>query len=160
MALRAGVWGSRIGELVTNEPEDPQFSPPAKKPKPFIVRHGKALLVVLVIVVLMLAFVLYLRQKQAIPAPPRGRNGQNGPVAVAIATAVAGDIQVKIPALGTVTPLATITVRTQITGTLQKIFFTEGQFVHQGDPLAQIDPRPYEAPLSNRRPRPKLRPPM
>jgi membrane fusion protein, multidrug efflux system len=58
-----------------------------------------------------------------------------------------GDIQVKIPALGTVTPLATITVRTQITGTLQKINFTEGQLVHQGDSLALIDPRPYEAAL-------------
>src|SRR5450631_1086689 len=139
--------GSRIGESVTNEQEDPQFLPPAKEPKPFIVRNWKALVVVLVIVVLMIAFVLYLRQKQPIPAPARGRNGQNGPVAVAVATAVAGDIQVKIPALGTVTPLATITVRKQITGTLQKIFFTEGQFVHQGDALAQIDPRPYEAAL-------------
>jgi len=46
-----------------------------------------------------------------------------------------------------VTPLATVTVRTQITGTLQKILFTEGQFVHQGDSLAQIDARPYEAAL-------------
>ena len=45
------------------------------------------------------------------------------------------------------TPLATVTVRTQITGTLQKIYFTEGQFVNQGDALAQIDPRPYEAAL-------------
>src|SRR5208282_5240771 len=87
-----------------------------------------------------------LRQKQAAP-PAAGRFGQNGPVAVAVATAVAGDIEVKIPALGTVTPLATVTVRTQITGTLQKIYFTEGQFVRQGDPLAQIDPRPYEAAL-------------
>jgi multidrug efflux system membrane fusion protein len=138
--------GSRIGELVTNELEDPQFSQPAGAPKPFIVRHWKALIVVLVIVALMTGFVLYLRQKQPI-ANPRGRNGQNGPVAVSVATAVSGDIQVKIPALGTVTPLATVTVRTQITGTLQKIFFTEGQFVHQGDPLAQIDPRPYEAAL-------------
>ena len=96
---------------------------------------------------LLVAFVLYLRTKQPIAAPPRGRNGQNGAVAVSVATAVAGDIQVKIPALGTVTPLATVTVRTQITGTLQKIFFTEGQSVHQGDALAQIDPRPYEAAL-------------
>src|SRR3984957_19915003 len=82
-----------------------------------------------------------------VAAPPRGRNGQNAPVAVSVATAVSGDVQVNIPALGTVTPLATVTVRTQITGTLQRIFFTEGQFVHQGDALAQIDPRPYEAAL-------------
>jgi len=101
---------------------------------------------VLVIAVLMAVFVMYLRQKQPV-APPRGRNGQNGPVAVSAATAVSGDIQVKIPALGTVTPLATVTVRTQITGTLQKIFFTEGQIVREGQSLAQIDPRPYEAAL-------------
>lgn len=96
---------------------------------------------------LLVGFVLYLRTKQPVAAPPRGRNGQSGPVAVSVATAALGDIEVKIPALGTVTPLATVTVRTQITGTLQKIFFTEGQFVHQGDALAQIDPRPYEAAL-------------
>jgi multidrug efflux system membrane fusion protein len=131
---------------VINE-QDPQLYPPTREPKSFIVRHWKALLIVLVVVLLMVAFVLYLRQKQPLAAPPRGRNGQNGPVAVSVATAVSGDIQVKIPALGTVTPLATVTVRTQITGTLQKILFTEGQFVHQGDSLAQIDPRPYEAAL-------------
>jgi membrane fusion protein, multidrug efflux system len=139
--------GSRIGELVTNEQVDPQFFPPVRDSKPFIVRHWKALLIVLVLVLLMVAFVLYLRQKQPVAAPPRGRNGQNGPVAVSVATALSGDIDVKIPALGTVTPLATVTVRTQITGTLQKILFTEGQTVHQGDSLAQIDPRPYEAAL-------------
>jgi membrane fusion protein, multidrug efflux system len=127
--------------------QDPQLYPPARQPKSFIIRHWKALLIVLVVVLLMVAFTLYLRQKQPLAAPPRGRNGQNGPVAVSVATAVSGDIQVKIPALGTVTPLATVTVRTQITGTLQKILFTEGQFVHQGDSLAQIDARPYEAAL-------------
>ncbi len=105
------------------------------------------MIIALVILALLVGFVLYLRSKQPIAAPPRGRNGQNGPVAVSVATAVSGDIEVKIPALGTVTPLATVTVRTQITGTLQKIYFTEGQFVRQGDALAQIDPRPYEAAL-------------
>jgi len=127
--------------------QDPQLYPAAREPKSFIIRHWKALLIVLVVVLLMIAFTLYLRQKQPLAAPPRGRGGQNGPVAVSVATAVSGDIQVKIPALGTVTPLATVTVRTQITGTLQKILFTEGQFVHQGDSLAQIDARPYEAAL-------------
>jgi membrane fusion protein, multidrug efflux system len=138
--------GLRIGELVIND-QDLQTYPPARRPKAFIVRHWKALLVILVIVLLLTAFALYLRHKQPIPSPARGRFGQSGAVAVAVATAVSGDIDVRIPALGTVTPLATVTVRTQISGTLQKILFTEGQFVHQGDPLAQIDPRPYEAAL-------------
>jgi membrane fusion protein, multidrug efflux system len=139
--------GSRIGELVTIEQDDPQFLAPQRDSRPFIARHWRALTIALIIVALLVGFVLYLRTKQPVAAPPRGRNGQNGPVAVSVATAVSGDIQLKIPALGTVTPLATVTVRTQITGTLQKIFFTEGQSVHQGDALAQIDPRPYEAAL-------------
>jgi multidrug efflux system membrane fusion protein len=142
--VRATAWGSRIGESVIKEQEFPQLQP-ARDSRPFVVRNWKALVIVLVIVLLMVVFVMYLRQKQPVTVP-RGRNGQ-GPVAVSVATAVSGDIQVKIPALGTVTPLATVTVRTQITGTLQKIFFTEGQVVRQGESLAQIDPRPYEAAL-------------
>jgi membrane fusion protein, multidrug efflux system len=145
--VRATAWARVFGELVTTEQEDPQFLSPQRDSRPFIARHWRALLIVLVIVALLIGFVLYLRSKQPIAAPPRGRNGQNGPVAVSVATALSGDIQVKIPALGTVTPLATVTVRTQITGTLQKISFVEGQIVHQGDSLAQIDPRPYEAAL-------------
>jgi multidrug efflux system membrane fusion protein len=137
--------GSRIGESVIKEQDFPQLQP-TRDSRPFVVRNWKALLIVLVIVVLMVVFVMYLRQKQPVAAV-RGRNGQNGPVAVSVATAVSGDIQVKIPALGTVTPLATVTVRTQIVGTLQKIFFTEGQVVREGESLAQIDPRPYEAAL-------------
>jgi membrane fusion protein, multidrug efflux system len=66
-------------------------------------------------------------------------------VPVTTARATIGDIEVRIPALGTVTPLATITVRTQISGILQKIAFTEGQLVRQGAVIAEIDPRPYEA---------------
>jgi len=114
--------------------------------KPFIVRHWKALLILVVFIVLMIVLVRYIQQKQPVASPAgRGRLGQNGPVAVATATATSGDIDVKIPALGTVTPLATVTVRTQISGVMQKIFFTEGQLVKQGATLAQIDPRPYEA---------------
>jgi multidrug efflux system membrane fusion protein len=114
----------------------------------FIRRHWVALLIVVVVALLMVALARYIQHRQPVPAaggPGRGRGGQNGPVAVSVATATAGDIQLRIPALGTVTPLATVTVRTQISGVMQKILFTEGQTVHLGDSLAQIDPRPYEA---------------
>jgi membrane fusion protein, multidrug efflux system len=132
---------------VTTEQEYFQPSPPPQGRKPFILRHWKALLAILVFIILMILLFAYIHHKQPVAAPARGRFGQNGPVAVGVATAVSGDIEVKIPALGTVTPLASVTVRSQITGVMQKVFFTEGQLVHQGDALAQIDARPYEAAL-------------
>ena len=45
------------------------------------------------------------------------------------------------------TPLATVTVTTQISGYLMSVGFKEGQLVHKGQLLAQIDPRPYEVAL-------------
>ena len=125
-------------------PETPAAGPGSK---PFFVRHWKGLLILVALILLFILLVRYIQQKQPVapPAAGRGHMGQNGPVAVGTATAQIGDIDVKIPALGTVTPLATVTVRTQISGVMQKIFFTEGQRVKQGDTLAQIDPRPYEA---------------
>jgi multidrug efflux system membrane fusion protein len=78
-----------------------------------------------------------------------GRAGAAGPPQpVGTATAATGDVRVMVAALGTVTPLATVTVKTQLAGQLQQIGFTEGQLVHKGDFLAQIDPRPYQAALA------------
>ena len=74
-------------------------------------------------------------------------SGQGAPQPVATATAARGEMRVMVSALGTVTPLATVTVKTQLAGQLQQIGFTEGQLVHTGDFLAQIDPRPYQAAL-------------
>jgi len=121
----------------------------AHGPRDFLRTNRVALLVIAVVVVLIAVIVLMVkhRSQTAVTSPGSGRGGQNGPVAVAVATVTAGDIQIRIPALGTVTTLANVTVRTQISGTLQKISFTEGQLVHAGDVLAQIDPRPYEAAL-------------
>ncbi len=78
---------------------------------------------------------------------PKGRAAAGPPQPVGVATAATGDVRVVLNALGTVTPLATVTVKTQIAGQLQQIAFTEGQMVHKGDFLAQIDPRPYQAAL-------------
>jgi len=124
-------------------------SEPARGPRGFIRKNRVALLVFAVVAVLLVVIVLIVRHRSqaAATGPGAGRGGQNAPVAVAVATVTPGDIQIRIPALGTVTTLANVTVRTQINGTLQKILFTEGQLVRFGDVLAQIDPRPYEAAL-------------
>ena len=81
------------------------------------------------------------------PKTPARRGFNNGPQPVGVATAQDAPINLTLNALGTVTPLATATVRPQVGGMLTKIYFTEGQLVKAGDLLAQIDPRPYQASL-------------
>lgn len=68
--------------------------------------------------------------------------------AVNVAKAKRADVPVYVTALGTVQPVVTATVRTQLAGTLFKLFFKEGQMVRQGQILAQIDPRPYRLALA------------
>jgi multidrug efflux system membrane fusion protein len=79
------------------------------------------------------------------PSASASRNQQAGaPQSVGAATIGKGDIRVLVNALGTVTPIATVTVQTQIDGQLTEVAYTEGQMVKKGDFLAQIDPRPYQ----------------
>jgi len=63
------------------------------------------------------------------------------------ATARRGSIGQYIEALGTVTPLATVNLYSQVNGQVTAVHYIEGQIVHRGDPLVDIDPRPYEAQL-------------
>ncbi|RQZ38586.1 multidrug transporter subunit MdtA [Burkholderia sp. Bp9090] len=83
----------------------------------------------------------------------RGRGGPaamaNVPQPVSVATATQGEMPIVLSALGTVTPLASVTVKTQLSGYLQSVAFQEGQIVRKGDLLAQIDPRPYQVALEN-----------
>jgi multidrug efflux system membrane fusion protein len=122
-----------------------EFDSPAWYSRPRV-RVG---LVLLVLVVVIVWIVHHGTQPAAIyPGAPGVRAGTvDAPVAVATATATKGDMPVIIPALGTVTPLATVTVKTQIAGQLVEVAFKEGQMVSAGDFLAQIDPRPYQAAL-------------
>jgi multidrug efflux system membrane fusion protein len=76
-----------------------------------------------------------------------GGFGMNGPLPVSVTKAAQGNINVILDALGTVTPLATATIRTQVNGILMEVKFQEGQLVKKGDLLALVDPRPYQAAL-------------
>ena len=90
----------------------------------------------------------YISQTGTAPAPRQaGRFGAGMPTPVGISTAAKGEVPVVIRALGTVTPLQTVNVKTQITGQLLKVDFKEGQMVKQGDMLALVDPRPYDVAL-------------
>jgi multidrug efflux system membrane fusion protein len=81
------------------------------------------------------------------PAARQGRFAAGAATPVGIAAAAKGEIPVIVRALGTVTPLNTVNVKTQITGQLIKVEFKEGQMVKQGDLLAVVDPRPYDVAL-------------
>jgi multidrug efflux system membrane fusion protein len=131
----------------TVQPTDP---PPAATPPvapapargPWLGR-----LVWLVLLLLAAAVAWWIHTRPAAEPAAGGRAGANVPLPVVAATAAKGDVRIRLYALGTVTPLATVTVKTQIAGQLVHIDFVEGQEVKQGDPLAEIDSRPYELAL-------------
>ncbi|MEK1906009.1 MAG: MdtA/MuxA family multidrug efflux RND transporter periplasmic adaptor subunit [Pseudomonas sp.] len=88
------------------------------------------------------------------PAKPQGEAGQKGPwdrdegpVPVRLASVTRGDFNIELKALGTVTALNTVNVRSRVDGELTKVLFEEGQLVKAGEPLAQIDSRPYQIAL-------------
>lgn len=129
------------------EPElPPQFR--RMSPKPEVKSRGfsKARVAVGLIVVVALALGIYQITRSAqTPQPSRGRSAAQGLVqSVGASTVSLHDVPVIVNALGTVTPLATVTVQTQIAGYLTEVAFTEGQAVQKGDFLAQVDPRPYQ----------------
>ena len=76
-----------------------------------------------------------------------GRGGGAGASTVGIATATHADLPVVLDALGTVTPIAIVTVRPQVSGVITQVLFAEGQIVKKGQLLATIDPRPFEVAL-------------
>lgn len=105
---------------------------------------GGAVAVLLLLAVGGLAW--YLTRPAATQGGPGA--GRGAPAStVGVATAEKASVPVMLDALGTVTPLATVRVRAQVTGVLEKVLFTEGQMVRAGDLLATIDPRQFEMAL-------------
>jgi len=98
-------------------------------------------------------FFLVLRHHDA-PATPaaggggrRGGGAAGGTVSLTAATAQKGNIGVYVDAIGTVTPVYTSSITSEVSGIVTQVHFTEGQLVRKGDPLIEIDSRPYAATL-------------
>jgi membrane fusion protein, multidrug efflux system len=107
-------------------------------------RAGRLIVGLIVLVGIVLGSYQLARMFRTTQPAATGRTPVAAVQPVGAATVGHGDIRVVVNGLGTVTPIATVTVQTQISGQLMDVGFTEGQLVKKGDFLAQIDARPYE----------------
>ncbi|HEY3973181.1 MAG TPA: efflux RND transporter periplasmic adaptor subunit [Candidatus Sulfotelmatobacter sp.] len=135
------------GSLITAPITDPQHQlPPAshsEKPK-------WRRLLVWIVVLAALGLILFLivhHKDESKSAAPSGRRGVSGPVPTVVATAQKGNIGVYLEAIGTVTPVYTASITSEVMGLVKQVHYQEGQSVRKGQPLIDIDPRPYEAQL-------------
>ncbi|HVA00279.1 MAG TPA: MdtA/MuxA family multidrug efflux RND transporter periplasmic adaptor subunit [Terriglobia bacterium] len=117
-------------------------------------KHSPRRWVWLLVFVLLAAGAYFLMRRRAGPAPAadsaQGAGGNpRGAMIIPVVAAKAGkgNIGVYITGLGAVTPIYTVTVKSRVDGQLMKVEYREGDSVHQGDPLVEIDPRPYEVQL-------------
>jgi membrane fusion protein, multidrug efflux system len=123
----------------------PTRAPDREKPR--APKRGPGWFIRIVLVLAVAAALGFALWRTLTPNKPASRRTGQETQRVGAAKVASGDIRVLLSGLGTVTPLATITVQTQINGQLQSVGFKEGQIVQKGDFLAQIDPRPYQAAL-------------
>ncbi|MFY9912330.1 MAG: efflux RND transporter periplasmic adaptor subunit [Candidatus Sulfotelmatobacter sp.] len=113
-------------------------------------RRGKKKYWIWILVLVVAALILYWifaghNQSQTPAQGAGGRRAFSGPVTTTTATATKGDIGVYLNAIGTVTALYTDSITAQVTGVINAVHYKEGQYVRKGDPLIDIDARPYEA---------------
>ena len=123
--------------------------PPSRRPR----KYGWLWLVMLILLVVSVYFYVHSHAAPSNAATTAGAfagstTGRNaGAIPVVLAQARKGDIGVYFTGLGAVTPIYTVTVKSQISGYLMQVLYKEGQIVRKGDVLAEIDLRPYQVML-------------
>jgi multidrug efflux system membrane fusion protein len=102
----------------------------------------------LIFAVILVVVVVWWMRRGASPEAKTAGDPASRPVLVSTASAHQGDIGIYLNALGTVIPVYTVTVTSRVQGEITQVYYHEGQMVEKGDPLIEIDPRPYQASLT------------
>ncbi len=137
-------------EELPRQPETANNGGPMPDPKLQSEKHsGRGWLVISILCILVALgvwWVLHQRRAAAAKAGASAR-GATGPVPVIAGNVLQKDVPIYLDGLGTVQALNTVTVHVRVDGQLKRVAFVEGQDVHAGDVLAQIDPDPYQTAL-------------
>jgi multidrug efflux system membrane fusion protein len=128
-----------------NTPTSADSQDPASGSSWHRLRHRRIWLIGLILVLIILGIVIWrviAGRRAAAAAAQRVTT-----ISIKTATATKGDINIYLDAIGTVTPVYTDSLTTQVNGLVTQVHYTEGQRVRKGDPLIEIDPRSYQATL-------------
>jgi membrane fusion protein, multidrug efflux system len=128
--------GSKMADSTSNPPEGQKNAPPRKQSRRWLWVLGG--------IVVLLAIIAFLTHRHSAEMT-HGRGGANEAILVSAVTAQKGGMGVYVNALGIVTPVYTVSVAARVAGQITKVNYREGQHVDVGDPLVEIDPRPYQA---------------
>jgi multidrug efflux system membrane fusion protein len=148
--IRRKVFDGSFMDQPIKPPAEVYPDRPSKGKKP---QTRRRFVLISVLILLIAAGAVWWHGRETAPEPAEKSAGQAGraggaPMSIVPETVGKGDIGINLNALGTVTSLATVTIRSQISGYLVKVAFKEGDEVKKGDLLAEIDSRPYEATLA------------
>jgi membrane fusion protein, multidrug efflux system len=135
--------------LPADQNERPVTGPEYQLPDSSPPRHKgvKALVWIIILLIFGVAFALVLRHHDDTTTAAKAPRGGGGAVTLTTTTAQKGDIGVYLDSIGTVTPVYTSSITSQVNGIVTAVHFKEGQIVSKGDPLIDIDSRTYEATL-------------
>src|SRR5580658_7534804 len=107
----------------------------------------RAIVWIVLLLVFGAGFFWVLRHHDDTTKAAKSPKGGGGPVTLTTTTAQKGDIGVYLDSIGTVTPVYTASITSQVNGIVTAVHYTEGQIVNKGDALIEIDARPYQATL-------------
>ena len=135
--------------MPTDQNERPITGPEHQLAAPQPRQHKFASVIVWIVLLLVFAaaFYLVLRKHEDSAANARAPRGGGGPATVVTATAQKGDIGIYLDSIGTVTPIYTSSITSQVNGIVTAVHYKEGQIVRKGDALIDIDDRSYRATL-------------